>query len=124
MPWTAVTKVYLGSISNLERASMSAIKHNAEPWQVLQDNAVVAAIADGSGNTIATLRWSDRADPGANAARSIACVNACVGIEDPSHAIVRARSFLRDIVAATTTPNGKRSSHGDEAAHVLRALGG
>jgi hypothetical protein len=56
-------------------------------------------------------------------ARKEACYEACAGMEDPACAIADVRAFLREIVDATSNPNGDISTHGQEASELLRALG-
>lgn len=97
---------------------MTTTKHTAEPWQTFQSDAG-GIVADDKGNTLASLPWAgDNHDPEANAARIVACVNACAGIDDPVKAINGAKAALK-VMADMLVGSGSQ-----QARNALRALGG
>ena len=59
---------------------MSAPKHTPGPWSYLETGA--RQILDSGGYPLASLHLT--AERHANAARIVACVNACEGLADPS----------------------------------------
>jgi hypothetical protein len=60
------------------------LKHTKEPWQCVSCKGIVNVVANGT--TVATCKpqESDEIIDCLNAARIVACVNACEGIADPS----------------------------------------
>lgn len=98
---------------------MSITKHTPEPWGDhainKPDHGVIHAMR---GAHIGTLKSSDsRSD--SNAARIVACINACAGIEDPAAALSNVRQLLRSWKRDIECPDDR-----DEIDNILRELGG
>lgn len=72
--------------------------HTPTPWTVDEcgdaNGNTTIRLADGSANGDTDARPIATVYCPANAARIVACVNACAGIEDPVRAIARARAAL------------------------------
>ncbi len=95
---------------------MSTTKHTAEPWTsegkgVFGANRKVVMVAM-CGDPI-------RAEDAPTAARIVACVNACAGVEDPAAALTAAREALEWFRA-----NAQRLSLSYEEARADEALRG
>lgn len=72
---------------------MGELKHTSEPWMVVPDESTVyVTYIDGHETEILDCWTAGRIDAGmakANAARIVACVNACAGMADPAAEIAR-----------------------------------
>ncbi len=76
-------------------------KHTAEPWVDCPalGNTERRIEHKGTGNnciSVAVLRGPERE---ANAARAVACVNACAGIKDPAAALENARHWMTRVAS-------------------------
>lgn len=116
--------------------TQTTTKHTAEPW-TLDDGIVgpeqmVQGIQDGAGtdNEWIALGLDDEdgfaectayAHP-SNAARIIACVNACAGMEDPAAALAEARTLINQ--ARGLIDEGATSTADNMLEAALRAISG
>lgn len=109
-----------------ETVEARSTKHTPEPWCV--HNTVT--IHGPNGNDYGILAEaniyrteSDGAETGqANAARIVACVNACAGMEDPAEALRLARAALKRAAYSLKVHGAKDVDV--QCAEALRALGG
>ena len=74
-------------------------KHTPEPWRITthlcsRDTHIVRRI-DGEKHAVCIIRTNNADEAEANAARIIACVNACAGMDDPAAEIERLRAESR-----------------------------
>jgi hypothetical protein len=102
---------------------MSTTKHTAAPW--IYTGSVL--VEDQNRNVVARCNTHFRMDAEeANAARIVACVNACAGIEDPAAALAEAKEALRKILRHIPASSGGASVSADVhlCKQALRALGG
>ncbi len=76
---------------------MSTTKHTAEPWRISEghDFSHLAIVADVAVPIAHISNWLLSEQMRANAARIVACVNACQGVEDPTRFIQCAKAVLR-----------------------------
>lgn len=122
------------STTNDDAASIYAaevVRHTAEPWKAEASNRIVSTDTGwGIGECFVTT-----AQPlplaSANAARIVACVNACAGMEDPEKAISKALLALNDAKRRLMnhSVSGLEEASADSAVwdsikSALRALGG
>jgi hypothetical protein len=97
--------------------------HTPEPWGVSDRYDVT--VPDGTVAVAFGTVTTDEEDM-ANAARIVACVNACAGLDDPAAILNEVRAVLADIVhRADTTELADGSSLDTLRAHkLLDRLGG
>lgn len=95
--------------------STSTQKHTTEPWEVLQyGNKPPKVVIKGQPGFIAQLGYPHEGDRCSNAARIVACVNACAGIPDPLKAITAARRLAESMRDAEV----KQSKKNDNASFI------
>jgi hypothetical protein len=83
------------------------MKHSPEPWVIDDPNDTLVAILDADGTYlyIAEFGWDSNeyhTDPDTdilNAARTVACVNALAGVEDPDGFMKEIRDMLPAVAA-------------------------
>lgn len=99
-------------------------KHTAEPWHIDTEHPTEIRGVQGEASTmVAEVRspyLSEQIYP--NAARIVACVNACAGVEDPASAIALAKTGLSE--AEKCARQRGEFSLADCYYEALRALGG
>lgn len=108
-------------------------KHTAEPWKRhgVHPHYILAEVDGGKVATVATTYQSKSCDLEANAARIVACINACAGVDDPLEAIQVLRDTrdhlkgIEDIEGnATRLPASEINALCDLFRRINRALGG
>jgi hypothetical protein len=67
------------------------MKHTPEPWEKIED------WVKKGGEKVALVYGIDNTQEHANAARIVACVNACAGMDDPAAEIERLRAIESDM---------------------------
>lgn len=86
---------------------MNAPKHTPEPWRIFS-SAQPSCIVDDAGDIC-------RARSPLDAARIVACVNACAGMDDPSAEIARLRAQRTELAKALRAcVDNYYNSEGDE----------
>ena len=115
---------------------MSTAKHTAGPWRVVEDatGAYIVGADWPDNGVVARVNMSrspgvrEAADGAQNAARIVACVNACEGIDDPA-AVREAIDLLERVYLANKCPgivNGEAAlcpAYADRARDLLVQLG-
>lgn len=100
--------------------TQNEMKHTPEPWTTTINGRDCAQVVDVDGRRIAMcIGQSERNE--ANAARIVACVNACAGMEDPAEAIRETKATLWALIHSEQLNSHAARTLVDKA---LRALGG
>ena len=100
-------------------------QHTPEPWfitglsasTITDKNAVVTALIP---ELKAQADICDQVTRNANAARIVACVNACAGLSDPAADLAALREALQQIVAM---PDLRNAAMGSDAYHAWLIAG-
>lgn len=103
---------------------MTTTKHTAEPWEIYPAPLGVYGIRSDVGGYILHInpRETGWGEDEANAARIVACVNACAGMEDPAAAIASAKRALERAIRCAS-PEWDVHEIADYK-NALRAIGG
>lgn len=85
---------------------MSTAKHTPEPWTAEEWTCHAKTSIRASGVYVAEFAATGRHTDEAivDAARAVACVNACEGIKDPAAALRKARATLGTVVECSSDP--------------------
>ena len=83
------------------------MKHTPEPWRITthlsSDITHIVRRIDGEKHAVCIIRTNNAEEANANAARIVACVNACAGMDDPAAEIERLRDMEKNIAPILQT---------------------